>query len=58
MKIEDAISYFDEGNVELTSRGNFENRTNLIMQRKGGDGGRGTAKQLHLKSSSRTFDVK
>lgn len=58
VKIEDAISYFSEGNVELTSRGNLK-IGRITMQRKGGDGGRDTAKQLQFKMNpAELFDVK
>lgn len=58
VKIEDAIRYFCEGKVEITSRGNLK-IGRITMQRKGGDGGRDTAKQLQFKMNpAELFDVK
>ena len=58
VKIDDAIKFFSEGNVELTSRGNLK-IGRISMQRKGGDGGRETAKQLQFKMNpAELFDVK
>ncbi len=58
VKIDDAIKFFSEGNVELTSRGNLK-IGRISMQRKGGDGGRDTAKQLQFKMNpAELFDVK
>jgi hypothetical protein len=58
VKIEDAISYFSEGKVEITSRGNLK-IGRITMQRKGGDGGRDTAKQLQFKMNpAELFDIK
>jgi hypothetical protein len=58
VKIEDAIRYFGEGKVEITSRGNLK-IGRITMQRKGGDGGRDTAKQLQFKMNpAELFDVK
>jgi len=44
----DAIKYFSEGDVELTRTGNLK-IGRITMQRKGGDGGRETAKMLQFK---------
>jgi R.HinP1I restriction endonuclease len=57
-KIDDAVKFFSEGNVELTSRGSLR-IGRITMQRKGGDGGRDTAKQLQFKlNPAELFDVK
>jgi hypothetical protein len=42
------INYFGNDNVKITSRGNFK-IGKITMQRKGGDGGRDTAKMLQFK---------
>jgi hypothetical protein len=58
VKIDDAIKFFSEGNVELTARGSLK-IGRITMQRKGGDGGRETAKQLQFKMNpAELFDVK
>lgn len=44
----DTIKYFSEGPVELTRAGNLK-IGRITMQRKGGDGGRETAKMLQFK---------
>jgi hypothetical protein len=45
---EDAIKFFSEGAVEITRAGNLK-IGRITMQRKGGDGGRETAKMLQFK---------
>ncbi len=58
VKIDDAIKFFSEGKVELTVRGSLK-IGRITMQRKGGDGGRETAKQLQFKMNpAELFDVK
>jgi hypothetical protein len=58
VKIDDAIKFFGEGKVELTARGSLR-IGRITMQRKGGDGGRETAKQLQFKlNPAALFDVK
>jgi hypothetical protein len=58
VKIDDAVKFFSEGDVELTSRGSLR-IGRITMQRKGGDGGRDTAKQLQFKMNpAELFDVK
>lgn len=42
------INYFGNGEIEITNRGNFK-IGKITMQRKGGDGGRDTAKMLQFK---------
>lgn len=51
------MNYFGNGEIEITLRGNF--KIGLItMQRKGGDGGRDTAKMLQFKiNPAKLFDV-
>jgi len=44
----DTIKFFSEGKVEITRAGNLK-IGRVTMQRKGGDGGRETAKQLQFK---------
>ncbi len=44
----DTIRFFSEGKVEITSAGNLK-IGRITMQRKGGDGGRETAKMLQFK---------
>ncbi len=44
----EAIRFFGEGKVEITSHGNLK-IGRITMQRKGGDGGRDTAKMLQFK---------
>lgn len=46
--VSDTIKYFSEGKVELTRAGNLK-IGRVTMQRKGGDGGRETAKMLQFK---------
>ena len=46
--VRDAIVYFGEGDVEITRSGNLR-IGRITMQRKGGDGGRETAKMLQFK---------
>lgn len=42
------MNHFGNGNIEITARGNFK-IGRITMQRKGGDGGRETAKMLQFK---------
>ncbi|MDD2636411.1 MAG: hypothetical protein PHW82_13045 [Bacteroidales bacterium] len=42
------MNYFGNGEIEITNRGNFK-IGKITMQRKGGDGGRDTAKMLQFK---------
>ncbi len=42
------MNYFGNGEIEITKRGNFK-IGKITMQRKGGDGGRDTAKMLQFK---------
>ncbi len=42
------LNYFGNGDIKITSRGNFK-IGKITMQRKGGDGGRDTAKMLQFK---------
>lgn len=42
------MNYFGNGEIEITARGNFK-IGRITMQRKGGDGGRDTAKMLQFK---------
>ncbi len=42
------MNYFGNGEIEITARGNFK-IGRITMQRKGGDGGRNTAKMLQFK---------
>jgi len=42
------MNYFGNGEIEITTRGNFK-IGRITMQRKGGDGGRDTAKMLQFK---------
>ena len=42
------MNFFGNGNIEITNRGNFK-IGRITMQRKGGDGGRETAKMLQFK---------
>ncbi len=54
----DTIAFFGEGKVEITSRGNLK-IGRVTMQRKGGDGGRETAKMLQFKiNPALLFDLK
>lgn len=54
----DTIKHFSEGNVEITRSGNLK-IGRVTMQRKGGDGGRETAKQLQFKINPvQLFDAK
>lgn len=48
VSIEDAIKHFSIGTVEITKQGSLK-IGKITMQRKGGDGGRETAKQLQFK---------
>ncbi|MGH9821102.1 MAG: type II restriction endonuclease [Pyrinomonadaceae bacterium] len=45
---DETIKFFSEGKVEITSHGNLK-MGRITMQRKGGDGGRETAKMLQFK---------
>ena len=54
----EAIRFFGEGRVELSSGGNLR-IGRITMQRKGGDGGRETAKMLQFKlNPAAIFDTK
>lgn len=54
----DTIKFFGEGKVEITRRGSFR-IGRITMQRKGGDGGRDTAKMLQFKiNPALLFDAK
>lgn len=54
----DAIRFFGEGKVEITRSGNLK-IGRITMQRKGGDGGRETAKMLQFKiNPALLFDAK
>ena len=54
----DTIKHFSEGKVEITRTGNLK-IGRVTMQRKGGDGGRETAKQLQFKINPvQLFDAK
>ena len=54
----DTIKFFGEGKVELTRNGNLK-IGRITMQRKGGDGGRDTAKMLQFKiNPALLFDAK
>ncbi len=54
----DTIKFFSEGKVELTRAGNLK-IGRVTMQRKGGDGGRDTAKMLQFKiNPALLFDAK
>lgn len=54
----DTIKFFGEGNVEITRNGNLK-IGRITMQRKGGDGGRETAKMLQFKINPvQLFDAK
>ena len=54
----DTITYFSEGKVEITRAGNLK-IGRVTMQRKGGDGGRETAKMLQFKINPvQLFDAK
>jgi hypothetical protein len=46
--IDPTIKYFAEGPVEITRQGNLR-IGRITMQRKGGDGGRETARMLQFK---------
>ena len=48
VSIADTIKFFSEGKVEITRAGNLK-VGRITMQRKGGDGGRETAKMLQFK---------
>ena len=54
----DTIKFFGEGKVEITRAGNLK-IGRVTMQRKGGDGGRETAKQMQFKINPvQLFDAK
>jgi len=54
----DTIKFFSDGKVEITRTGNLK-IGRVTMQRKGGDGGRETAKQLQFKINPvQLFDAK
>jgi len=54
----DAAKFFGEGKVEVTRAGNLK-IGRITMQRKGGDGGRETAKMLQFKiNPALLFDAK
>src|SRR5436190_1612660 len=54
----DTIAFFGDGNVEITSHGNLK-IGRITMQRKGGDGGRETARMLQFKiNPALLFDAK
>ncbi len=51
------LNYFGNGEIEITQRGNFK-IGRITMQRKGGDGGRDTAKMLQFKiNPAELFDI-
>jgi hypothetical protein len=51
------MNYFGNGDIEITKRGNFK-IGRITMQRKGGDGGRETAKMLQFKiNPAELFDI-
>lgn len=51
------MNYFGNGEIEITNRGNFK-IGRITMQRKGGDGGRETAKMLQFKiNPAELFDT-
>ncbi len=51
------MNYFGNGEIKITSRGNFK-IGRITMQRKGGDGGRDTAKMLQFKiNPAELFDI-
>lgn len=52
------LNFFGNGEIEITTRGNFK-IGRITMQRKGGDGGRDTAKMLQFKiNPAELFDIK
>ena len=54
----DTIHFFGDGKIEITSHGNLK-IGRITMQRKGGDGGRDTAKMLQFKiNPALLFDAK
>jgi hypothetical protein len=54
----DAMKFFGEGKVEMTRAGNLK-IGRVTMQRKGGDGGRETARMLQFKINPvQLFDAK
>ena len=56
--VEDAMRFFGDGKSEITSHGNLK-IGRITMQRKGGDGGRETAKMLQFKiNPALLFDAK
>ena len=51
------MNYFGNGEIRITARGNFK-IGRITMQRKGGDGGRNTAKMLQFKiNPAELFDI-
>jgi len=51
------MNYFGNGEIEITTRGNFK-IGRITMQRKGGDGGRDTSKMLQFKiNPAELFDI-
>ena len=51
------MNYFGNGDIKITTRGNFR-IGKITMQRKGGDGGRDTAKMLQFKiNPAELFDI-
>jgi dissimilatory sulfite reductase (desulfoviridin) alpha/beta subunit len=57
-KAEDVIKFYGEGTVVITRNGNLK-IGGITMQRKGGDGGRETAKMLQFKiNPAKLFDTK
>jgi hypothetical protein len=58
VSIADAVKFFAEGSVEITRAGNLK-IGRITMQRKGGDGGRETAKMLQFKlNPTLLFDIR
>lgn len=52
------MNYFGNGEIKITSRGNFK-IGRITMQRKGGDGGRKTAQMLQFKiNPAELFETK
>ena len=57
-RVEDVMRFYGDGNVEVTSHGNLK-IGRITVQRKGGDGGRDTAKMLQFKiNPAQLFDAK
>jgi hypothetical protein len=51
------LNHFGQGNIEYTDRGNIK-LGRITIQRKGGDGGRDTAKMLQFKiNPAELFDI-